>query len=94
MKKLLSTFIIGIAFQAIINAQSIGIGSTVFTPDASAMLEVRATNKGVLVPRVSLTGVNDAITVASPATSLLVFNTGGALPAGYYYNTGTPAAPV
>jgi len=75
--------------------QAIGVGANVFTPDASAMLEVRATNKGILIPQVALTGVNDATTIASPATSLLVYNTGtgGLSPAGYYYNAGTPAAP-
>lgn len=77
-----------------LSSQSVGVGSSVFTPDASAMLEVRATNKGVLIPRVTLTGVNDATTIASPATSLLVFNIGGALSAGYYYNAGTPVSPL
>ncbi|MCX7696572.1 MAG: hypothetical protein N2Z72_02630 [Bacteroidales bacterium] len=83
----------GISLTA--NAQSIGIGSTVFTPDASAMLEVQATNRGILIPRVALTSINDAATIPSPATSLLVYNTGtgGLSPAGYYYNAGTPAAP-
>jgi hypothetical protein len=75
--------------------QAIGVGANVFTPDPSAMLEVRATNKGILIPQVALTGVNDGTTISSPATSLLVYNTGtgGLSPAGYYYNAGTPAAP-
>ncbi len=74
-------------------AQSVGIGTS--TPDASARLEVSATNQGVLIPRVSLTSVTDATTIPSPATSLLVYNTNATLPwgAGYYYNAGTPAAP-
>ena len=72
-----------------------GIESTSITPDASAMLEVRATNKGLLIPQVALTGVNDATPISSPATSLLVYNTGtgGLSPAGYYYHAATPAAP-
>lgn len=74
-------------------SQSVGIGTS--TPDASARLEVNATNQGVLIPRVSLTSVTDAITIPNPATSLLVYNTNATLPwgAGYYYNAGTPAAP-
>ena len=74
-------------------AQSVGIGTS--APDASARLEVSATNQGVLIPRVSLTSVTDATTIPNPATSLLVYNTNAALPwgAGYYYNAGTPAAP-
>jgi len=76
-------------------AQNIGIGSESFTPDASAMLEVKATDMGMLVPRIALIGENDASTISSPATSLLVYNTtvGSGLVAGYYYNAGTPAAP-
>ncbi len=73
----------------------VGIAGSAITPDASAMLEVLSANKGVLVPRVALTGAADATTIASPATSLFVYNTGtaGLTPAGYYYNAGTPAVP-
>jgi len=95
MKKRGILIIVSFIYGSLLNAQAIGIGSTVFTPDASAMLEVRATNKGLLIPQVALTGVNDATTISSPATSLLIYNTGtgGLSPAGYYYNAGTPAAP-
>jgi|GEM_PF-3587173 len=88
-------FVVFSAASLQVFTQAIGVGANVFTPDASAMLEVRATNKGILIPQVALTGVNDATTIASPATSLLVYNTGtgGLSPAGYYYNAGTPAAP-
>jgi hypothetical protein len=71
----------------------VGIGTT--TPDASSALDVTATNKGLLVPRVALTGCADTATVASPATSLLVYNnaTAGTSPnnvtPGYYYFNGT-----
>jgi hypothetical protein len=76
-------------------AQAIGIGSTAFTPDPSAMLEIRADNKGLLIPLVALTGPTDATTIPNPATSLLVYNTNtaGGLTPGYYYNAGTPASP-
>lgn len=69
------------------NAQT-GIGTS--TPDASAKLEVSATNKGFLPPRVTLTSVTDTTTIPSPATGLLVYNNGsGGLQAGYYYWNGT-----
>ncbi len=77
-------------------SQSVGISITgPFTPNTSALLDVSATSKGVLIPRVALTGVNDATTIISPATSLLVYNdgTGGLSTAGYYYNSGTSGAP-
>jgi hypothetical protein len=51
----------------------VGIGTT--TPHSSAKLEVAATDKGFLPPRVALTGTDDGSTVSSPATGLLVYNT-------------------
>jgi hypothetical protein len=73
---------------------SINIAGT--PPDNSAMLDVSSANKGLLIPRVSLTGINDGATILLPATSLLVYNlgTGGLSPAGYYYNSGTPGSPL
>ena len=55
-------------------AGKVGIGGS--PTDPSAILEVAATNKGVLLPKVTLTGVNDATTIATPAVGLLVYNTG------------------
>jgi len=74
-----------------LNAQNVGIGSSNFTPDPSAGLEIKCTNKGLLIPRVVLTSATDQTTIPSPATSLLVYNlgTGGLTPAGYYYWDGS-----
>ncbi len=64
-----------------------GIGTT--SPHVSAKLDITASNKGFLPPRVSLTSVTDAATIASPATGLLVYNNGSVgLEAGYYYWNG------
>jgi hypothetical protein len=65
-----------------------GIGTT--NPHASAKLDVSATNKGFLPPRVTLTSGTDNSTISSPATGLLVYNTGNnvGLAAGYYYWNG------
>jgi len=52
----------------------VGIGTA--TPDASAILDVSSTNKGILGPRISLESITDAVTVPTPATGLLVYNTG------------------
>lgn len=61
-----------------------GIGTT--TPHTSAKLDVSATNKGFLPPRVTLTSNTDATTIPSPAEGLLVYNLGSVgLQAGYYY---------
>lgn len=66
---------------------NLGIGTA--TPDASASLDISGTSKGILIPRVTLTGSGDATTI-TPANviSMLVYNTGGAIGAGYYYWTG------
>ena len=71
----------------------IGIGTS--TPDASAKLEVNSTSKGLLIPQISLTGSSDATTIASPASSLLVYNTATTsdVTPGYYYNAGTTTSP-
>ncbi|MGB3902923.1 MAG: hypothetical protein WBI08_08825 [Bacteroidales bacterium] len=53
-------------------AQNVGIGDTLFTPDASAILDIKSTTGGLLIPRMTTTQ-RDAI--SSPAQSLLIFNT-------------------
>ncbi|PZU82440.1 MAG: hypothetical protein DI529_14525 [Chryseobacterium sp.] len=50
----------------------VGIGTV--TPHSSAILDITSTNKGLLLPRVNLTGTNDNTTIANPANGLLVFN--------------------
>jgi len=37
-------------------------------PDVSAELDITTTNKGLLIPRIALTGTNDITTINSPAT--------------------------
>ena len=50
--------------------QNIGIGTT--TPDPSAAVDVSATNKGVLIPRISNAERN---AIGSPAAGLFIYNT-------------------
>jgi hypothetical protein len=91
MKHIFTVFIL--LFTISTQAQ-VGIGTS--TPDASAQLEVSSTSKGLLIPQIALTGSSDATTIASPASSLLVYNTAttsDVLP-GYYYNSGTTSSPV
>lgn len=67
----------------------VGIGTN--QPDASAALDVTATNKGILVPRVTLNNNTLQLSSAANATGLLVYNVGGtgALTAGYYFWNGS-----
>lgn len=79
-------------------SQNIGINITGDPADPSAILDVKATDKGVLVPNVALISVNDIATIASPATSLLVYNTNAAITGGngtgFYYYDGTKWTPI
>ncbi|MFP3598615.1 hypothetical protein [Chryseobacterium sp. SIMBA_029] len=78
---------------------STGIGAT---PDASAILELNVSQlasgsqKGFLGPRVALTAYNDAATIPSPATGLMVYNLGTAALTfqGYVYWGGTQWRPL
>ncbi len=59
-------------------------------PDSSAMLDVKSTDKGILIPRVALTGTTDETTITSPALSLMIYNTATAqdvIPRFYYWDS-------
>ncbi|MDI3479892.1 MAG: hypothetical protein PWQ14_1038 [Rikenellaceae bacterium] len=91
MKKLATILIILISLLMgnNIKAQNLGIGPDTFDPDASAGVEMKFTNKGLLIPRVALTNTSSASPITSPATSLLVYNTattGDVTPGFYYWN--------
>ncbi len=70
-------------------SQNIGINATGTAPDASAMLDVQSTTKGLLAPKMTLLQRN---AISNPATGLLIYQTDGT--AGFYYNSGTTAIPV
>ncbi len=92
MKKIFYT-LLGLSLLSVVQAQNVGIGTS--TPDASAMLDITDTNRGILIPRVALNATNVAAPVTGPATSLLVYNTATAgtppnnVTPGYYYWNGT-----
>ncbi len=77
-----------IAFSTFSIAQ-VGIGTTV--PDASTILEISASDKGILIPKISLGNVTDTMLdgVNTAATGLLIYNTNpattGGSGTGYYY---------
>lgn len=98
--KIPNTIVLGVSIAFFIAslsnviAQSVGINASGSAPDASAMLDISSSSKGLLIPRIALSSLTDNTTVTNPATSLLVYSSGGAVPDGYYYNSGTPASPV
>lgn len=80
--------VLGLVFlmnsNPILAQDNVGIGTT--TPNASALLDLTANNKGLLIPRVTLVAANNGTSpVNTPATGLLVYNIGGTLTAGFYY---------
>jgi trimeric autotransporter adhesin len=62
----------------------VGINTDNSNPDPSAMLDVKSTNKGLLVPRMTQA---QRTAIVSPAAGLLVYQTDN--PSGFYYHNGT-----
>lgn len=71
------------------NAQNVAINNDNTAPDASAILDLKSTAKGVLIPRMNLSQRN---LISLPAPYLLIYQTDNT--PGFYYNTGTTVAPV
>jgi hypothetical protein len=67
----------------------VGINTT--APDASSILDIRSENKGLLIPRIELTGSADSSTIPNPVESLLIYNTATVadITPGFYFWTGT-----
>jgi hypothetical protein len=72
------------------NAQNVGINDDNSSPDPSAMLDIKSSNKGMLVPRIQLNNLSSASPVTNPASGLLVYaNSSSAVEEGFYYWNGT-----
>ncbi|MES2649118.1 MAG: hypothetical protein V4717_19735 [Bacteroidota bacterium] len=81
--------------SSLVYTQGLGIAAV---PVASAILNIGATNKGVLLPRVSLNSNTDALTIKNPATHLIVYNINesklsGLTGKGLYRNSNNEASP-
>jgi hypothetical protein len=70
------------------------IGINTNTPNASSILDVTATNKGLLIPRISIPNLTSSAPVTTPLTSLLVYNTNTTTGIGYYYWNGSLWIPL
>ena len=89
LKNLLFTFVLSAVIFTTTTAQNAAINADGATPDNSAMLDVKSTTKGILIPRMTAAQRN---AISSPATGLMVYQTDGVT--GFYYNSGTTTAPV
>ena len=85
MKKL--TLLLSILISTSIYAQNVGIGTN--NPNSSSKLDIRSSDKGLLIPNVDIIVLTTAAPVTSPATSLLVYNTNTSTGPGYFYWDGT-----
>ncbi|QNJ99044.1 beta strand repeat-containing protein [Constantimarinum furrinae] len=85
--------VIFILFTSLSIDAQVGVGTT--TPDASSALDISATDKGILIPRVSLGDVTSTMLdgTNTAASGLLIYNTNasvsGGSGVGYYYFNGT-----
>ncbi|MCX7696753.1 MAG: hypothetical protein N2Z72_03550 [Bacteroidales bacterium] len=76
-------------FMNMILYSQVAINNTGVTPHPSAVLDLQTTDKGLLIPRVSLTQTTSSTPIINPATSLLIYNTAtinDVTPGFYYWN--------
>ncbi|MCX7650087.1 MAG: hypothetical protein N2050_05985, partial [Flavobacteriales bacterium] len=82
IKKILYFAFLASTFPGSLLAQGVGVNTDGSAPDASALLDVKSSDKGLLVPRVSLTDVTSASPITAPASGLLVYNTNASVTGG------------
>ncbi|AYM99498.1 hypothetical protein [Chryseobacterium sp. 3008163] len=93
MKKLVVNFLLlFLGVNVFAQNGSVGIGTS--APNNSAILDLVSTNKGLMIPKVSLNqnNISDySFMVSQPTVSLLVYNTNASFPGGkgLYYWEGT-----
>ncbi|WP_310395791.1 hypothetical protein [Hymenobacter sp.] len=84
-------FLLQLADRRPLYAQGVGIGTT--TPAAAAALDIRASDKGLLIPRLTAA---QRTGIAAPPQGLMVYQTdgtaGGGPGTGFWYFGGNPAA--
>ena len=61
-----------ITYSVLSTKAQIAVNNDGSSPDASAMLDVTSSNKGILIPRMTTT---ERTAISSPATGLLVYDT-------------------
>ncbi|MBK6633798.1 MAG: hypothetical protein IPG38_05345 [Chitinophagaceae bacterium] len=83
MKKIILLLLSALFVSNMVSAQSLAINTDGSTANASALLDVKSTSKGLLIPRMSKT---DRTGIAAPATGLLVFQNAPDSLGFYYYD--------
>jgi len=81
-------FLCLVLFSITLKSQNVGISTTGLTPDASAMLDIVSTSKGLLIPRMTYAQMTG---IGTPATGLLAYATDGI---GFYFYNGAAWVPI
>lgn len=89
MKKIFLLFKTIFIFSVVYAQQGVAITTDGTSPDNSAMLDIKSTSKGILVPRMTAAQRTAIIT---PANGLLIYQTDGT--AGFYFFNGSSWAPI
>ena len=89
MKKIFLLVKTIIVFSAAFAQQGVAINTDGTVPDNSAMLDIKSTTKGILVPRMT---ASQRTAIVSPAMGLLIYQTDGT--AGFYFFNGSTWAPL
>ena len=84
-----SIFIVNLGFCIQFSNAQVGIGTT--SPNASSILDVVSTNKGLLMPRVALSSTTSPSPLLSHVAGMQVYNTATVsdVVSAQYYNNGT-----
>ncbi|MBI1288328.1 MAG: hypothetical protein GC178_12210 [Flavobacteriales bacterium] len=80
MKKLVFT-VIALGLASVGFSQNVGIGATSFTPNDDALLELRSTTSGFLLPKMTQAQMN---AIVGPTEGLIVYQTNGTKGFKYY----------
>lgn len=89
MKKILYSVGLAALIAGTASAQNVAINTDGSQPAASAMLDIKSNNKGLLIPRMTAA---EKGAIASPAAGLLVYQTDAAK--GFYYFDGGAWLPI
>ena len=77
-----------LCLPVLLPAQSVAVNTDGSAPDASAILDLKTSTKGLLIPRMLAA---EKTAIVSPAKGLLIYQTNGI--EGFYYNNGTSETP-
>jgi hypothetical protein len=92
-----SVLLLSLFFSSEAFSQNVGISPAGATPpNTSAGLDINFSTKGLLIPRVALTGTANSAPLAAHVAGMVVYNTAtvGDLTPGFYFNDGTKWVPT